>query len=178
MNEIAVGNLLALFSIIMIIVNYVFTSITMYKVSKKEETGKAFFAWIPILNDYLIIKLGQGSVWFMILALASSCLGSPMVTNYFNSDIFVKVATVVTALWALYKIVLYSRICDRYNTNVIIIAAGFIMQFISMLSIPGIVVSAIGQVLLMIKVKNNIAPKTIIESKIIVSKMHRKEKNK
>ena len=52
------------------------------------------------------------------------------------------------------------------------------MQFISMLSIPGIVVSAIGQVLLMIKVKNNIAPKTIIESKIIVSKMHRKEKNK
>ena len=37
MNEIVMGNLLALFSIIMIIVNYVFTSITLFKVSKKEE---------------------------------------------------------------------------------------------------------------------------------------------
>lgn len=52
------------------------------------------------------------------------------------------------------------------------------MQFISKLVILGIVLSAVGQAMLMVKVKNNVAPKTIIESKIIVSKVRRKEKNK
>lgn len=135
-------------------------------------------AFFSIFIDYLLIRLGQGSIWFMVLALASLILGSPMVINYFSSGVFLKIATVVTSLWALYKIFLYKRICDRYNANVIIIVAGFIMQFISKLVIPGIVLSAVGQAMLMVKVKNNVAPKTIIESKIIVSKMRRKEKNK
>ena len=135
-------------------------------------------AFFSIFIDYLLIRLGQGSIWFMVLALASLILGSPMVINYFSSGVFLKIATVVTSLWALYKIFLYKRICDRYNANVIIIVAGFIMQFISKLVIPGIVLSAVGQAMLMVKVKNNVAPKTIIKSKIIVSKMRRKEKNK
>ncbi|MBE6047708.1 MAG: hypothetical protein E7213_04760 [Clostridium sp.] len=175
MNEIAMGNLLALFSIIMIIVNYVFTALTMFKVSKKEETSKAFFAWIPILNDYLLIKLGHGAIGFFGLALASLILGNPMMTDYLNSNIVGKLGTAVTVLWTVYKIILYNRICDRYNASVIIIAAGFLMQFISKLSIAGIVVSVVGQIILMIKVNNNIAPKTIIESKIVLSKLHRKE---
>ena len=33
------------------------------------------------------------------------------------------------------------------------------MQFISKLVIPGIVLSAVGQAMLMVKVKNNVAPK-------------------
>ena len=116
-------------------------------------------AFFSIFIDYLLIRLGQGSIWFMVLALASLILGSPMVINYFSSGVFLKIATVVTSLWVLYKIFLYKRICDRYNANVIIIVAGFIMQFISKLVILGIVLSAVGQAMLMVKVKNNVAPK-------------------
>lgn len=175
MNKIAMGSLLALFSIIMAVVNYVVTALNMFEVSKKEETSKAFFAWIPILNEYLLIKLGQGTIGFFGLALASLILGNPMITNYFNNNIVGKLGTVVTVLWTIYKIILYNRICNRYNTSVIIIAAGFLMQFILELLIVGIVVSAVGQIILMIKINNNVAPKTIIESKIVLSKLHRKE---
>lgn len=64
-------------------------------------------AFFSIFIDYLLIRLGQGSIWFMVLALASLILGSPMVINYFSSGVFLKIATVVTSLWALYKIFLY-----------------------------------------------------------------------
>lgn len=178
MTEVAMGNLLAIFSSIMIIVNYVVTSIAMFKISKKESISKAFFAWIPILNDYLLIKLGQGSVCFLVLALLSLILGSPMTGSYFNSTIMIQAGVAATALWALYKILLYSRICDRYDANIIILAAGFLMQIVSRLSVAGLIVTIVGQVLLMKKVKNGVAPKTIIESKIVMSRRHKKEKEK
>lgn len=174
MNEIALGNLLAIFSSIMIIVNYVVTSIAMFRISKKENVSKPFFAWIPIFNDFLLIKLGQGNVLFIILALLSLCFGSPMAGSYLSSTNIVKLGAILTALWALYRVVLYNRICDRYDANIVVLSAGIIMQLISKLSIIGLLVTIIGQVLLMKKVKEDIVPKTIIESKIVMSKRNKK----
>lgn len=173
MTEIAMGNLLAIFSMVMILVSYVITSITLFKISAKEKVCKPFFAWIPILNDFLLIKLGQGSIWFIMLALVSLFLGGPM-TSYFNSSTLVMVGTIVTALWTLYKILLYSRICERYDGNIIILGIGFILELIPKMSLAGLIIAIIGQILLMKKVKSNFNPKTIIESKIVISKRNKK----
>ncbi|MCR4944538.1 MAG: hypothetical protein K5986_08855 [Clostridium sp.] len=173
MTEIAMGNLLAIFSMVMILVSYVITSITLFKISAKEKVCKPFFAWIPILNDFLLIKLGQGSIWFIMLALVSLFLGGPM-TSYFNSSTLVMVGTIVTALWTLYKILLYNRICERYDGNIIILGIGFILELIPKMSLAGLIIAIIGQILLMKKVKSNFNPKTIIESKIVISKRNKK----
>ena len=149
------GNLLAIFSMVMILVSYVITSITLFKISAKEKVCKPFFAWIPILNDFLLIKLGQGSIWFIMLALVSLFLGGPM-TSYFNSSTLVMVGTIVTALWTLYKILLYSRICERYDGNIIILGIGFILELIPKMSLAGLIIAIIGQILLMKKVQEKI----------------------
>lgn len=95
-------------------------------------------------------------------------------TSYFNSSTLVMVGTIVTALWTLYKILLYSRICERYDGNIIILGIGFILELIPKMSLAGLIIAIIGQILLMKKVKSNFNPKTIIESKIVISKRNKK----
>lgn len=173
MNEIAMGNLLAIFSTGMILISYIITSITLYKISAKEKVCKPFFAWIPILNDFLLIKLGQGSIWFIILALASLFLGGPIM-HYLNWSTLAVVGLTVNLLWTLYKVLLYNRICDRYDANLMILAAGFVLQLIPKMSIFGLIIAIVGQVLLRKKVESNVKPKTIIESKIVLSRRNKK----
>ncbi|MBE6049083.1 MAG: hypothetical protein E7214_00065 [Clostridium sp.] len=168
MNEIVIYNLTLIFTIVMIIVNYIVTAIAMMKIAKKENNDKPWLAWIPVCSDYLLIKLGQGSLWFMILAILSLVTGGSVAT--LNQGYLTNVSLVLTTLWVAYKIVLYYRICDRYEMNILIFVVGFIAQLIGSLVIIGIIISIIAHIILVRRINKVKESKIVVESKIILPK--------
>lgn len=173
MNPIVINNLLIIFSFILIIANYIVSSMAMFKIAKLECVSKPWFAWIPGLNDYLVIKLGKGSIWFMILALASLVLGGPILSLTETSLKTVSLA--VTAAWVIYKLFMYSKICDRYEISILIFIAGFLGQLIGQLVILAVIVAIVGHILLYRRACSWIKEKTIIESKVVFTKSKRRK---
>lgn len=173
MNEIVVQNLIIIASLF----NYIFTSIALFKISKMEKIGKPWFAWIPVLNDYLLIKLGKGKIWFVILAAV------PVVIQMIGFDTGI-IGTIITAAWLVYKINMYMGICDRYNVSILIFTAGFMFQLTSVMTVRGtlvrllgILVIIVGHSILYIKARKGIQVKTIVESKVTFSKLNKKKKS-
>ncbi|WP_143316199.1 hypothetical protein [Clostridium sp. HBUAS56017] len=175
MNEIAVSNLLLIFSFLFFIANYIVSSMAMFKISKLEKVSKPWFAWLPICNDYLLIKLGNGSMWFIILSIASLITGGPALSLGLES--IETIGLIITAAWVIYKLFIYNRICDRYEINILIFVFGFLCQLIGQFIIIGIIVTIVGHVLLYRSAAKGIEGKTIIESKVVFSKSGKK-KNK
>jgi hypothetical protein len=168
MNEIVVNNLLLMFAFLLFIVNYIVTSMAMFKISKMEKVSKPWFAWLPVCNDYLLIKLGNGSIWFMILAVASLVTGGPALG--LSESSIKTIGLIITAAWVVYKIFMYSRICDRYEINILIFVIGFLCQLLSKFVIIGIIIAIIGNILLYRSACKGIEGRTIIESKVVFSK--------
>lgn len=173
MNPIVINNLLIIFSLILIIANYIVSSMTMFKIAKLECVSKPWFAWIPVLNDYLVIKLGKGSIWFMILAVGSLVLGGPVLSLTETSLKTVSLA--ITAVWVVYKLFMYSKICDRYEISILIFLVGFLGQLIGQLTILAVIVAIVGHIILYRRASNWIKEKTIIESKVIFTKTKRRK---
>jgi len=175
MNEIAIQNLLILAVVFISLLNYIFTSIALFKISKMEKVSKPWFAWIPILNDFLLIKIGKGNVWFTILAAVSFLAGGPVIERMTGFSLGI-IGTGLTAAWIIYKVIMYSGICERYNVSILIIAAGFIFQLITSMTVLGIVVSIVGHIMLYIKARKGPQGRTVVETKVVFSKMNKKKK--
>lgn len=175
MNEIVLENVLFILSIIFFIAIYIITSMAMFKISKNESISKPWFAWIPILNDYLLIKLGKGSSKFMILAILGFIVDNPYMQLTMQEQGVKFIITIITGAWAIYKINLYSKVCNRYNISVFILAIGLLCQLVPQFYIVGMIVTLVGQAQLYIKSKKGVINTTIIESKVIFSR--KKNKN-
>ncbi|MDS0524250.1 hypothetical protein NNC19_01080 [Clostridium sp. SHJSY1] len=174
MNQVVISNLLLIFSFLLLIVNYIASSMAIFKIAKLEYVDNPWFAWVPVLNDYLIIKLGKGSIWFMILAVISLVLGGPVLS--LNQRAIKTLALIITAAWVIYKLFLYTRICDRYEISILIFVVGFLGQLIGQLVIFAVIVTIVGHILLYRSASNWIKEKTIIESKVIFTKNKKKKK--
>ncbi|NDJ23187.1 hypothetical protein GS682_16405 [Nostoc sp. B(2019)] len=48
------------------IVGYVFGSYCFYKIYQKLGEPNAWFAWVPILNNWIMLKAGDQSPWWII----------------------------------------------------------------------------------------------------------------
>lgn len=48
---------------------YVYFAIVLMKIAKRTDTPNGWFAWIPILNLYLLAKVAGKSGWWLILML-------------------------------------------------------------------------------------------------------------
>lgn len=160
MNEIVIQNLILISVVFIGFLNYIFTSMALFKISKVEKVSKAWFAWIPILNDFLLIKIGKGNIWVIILAAVSFIVDGPIVTQMTGINLGI-IGTIIGAAWILYKVIMYKEICERYNVNIIIFAAGFLFQLITSMAILGILVSIVGHVLLYIKAKKEYKEKSL-----------------
>jgi|SRR3989344_7893219 len=58
--------LLIFFAILMLIV-YVYTSLVLMTIAKKTNTEGAWMAWVPILNFYLMTKIGSVPWWTILI---------------------------------------------------------------------------------------------------------------
>jgi hypothetical protein len=63
----AAGAILALLYGIFAISSYVYISIALQKIAKKTNTVDSWFAWIPILNIILMIKIAEKPIWWTFL---------------------------------------------------------------------------------------------------------------
>jgi hypothetical protein len=176
MNAIVIQNLIIIAVFFISFLNYIFTSMALFKISKVEKVGKPWFAWIPVLNDFLLIKIGKGNIWITILAAVSFLVGGPVATQITGINLGI-IGTIISAAWIIYKVIMYKGICERYNVNILIFAAGFLFQLITSMALLGILVSIVGHVLLYIKAKKGIQGKIIVESKVIFSKLNKKKKS-
>lgn len=61
----------ALIGIVMSLALYVYTSLTLMAIAKKRKFDKAWFAWIPIANFYMITQIAgwNGNWTWLILAV-------------------------------------------------------------------------------------------------------------
>ncbi len=174
MNEIVIYNLTLLFTIVIIIVNYIVTAIAMMKIAKKENISRPWFAWVPICNDYLLIKIGKGSPWFMILAILSLVTGGSVAA--INTSILSNISLVLTAIWVVYKLIMYSRISEKYEISILIFILGFIGQLIGSLVIIGIIISIVAHIILVKKINTVQTSKIVVESKIVLPKKKNKKR--
>lgn len=55
--------------IVLLFVSYLVNSLTLYTVAKEQNNPKAYYAWLPIFNNYLAIKLGRGKTFYMFAYL-------------------------------------------------------------------------------------------------------------
>lgn len=54
---------------ILIIIFYVYFAICLMKIAKKTNTENGWFAWIPILNVFLMLMIAKKPLWWFVLLL-------------------------------------------------------------------------------------------------------------
>ncbi len=60
---------LAVFVVVAIII-YIYSSLALMTIAKKTKTEPAWFAWIPILNSYLLSRIAKMHWWPILLLIA------------------------------------------------------------------------------------------------------------
>jgi hypothetical protein len=63
------GGIIAIFAIILSLGMYIYTSIALMKIAKRLNYENAWFAWIPILNMVLVLKMGDMNPLLVLLIL-------------------------------------------------------------------------------------------------------------
>lgn len=58
-----------LFIVLIVIVLYVITAISLMKIANRTGTPNAWFAWIPILNLVLMLQIARRPMWWLIFFL-------------------------------------------------------------------------------------------------------------
>jgi hypothetical protein len=61
------GALGGLFGLVIIVAIYAYVAICLQKMAEKTNTGDTWWAWVPILNILLLLKIGQKPLWWIIL---------------------------------------------------------------------------------------------------------------
>ncbi|MGL5648519.1 MAG: hypothetical protein ACRDDY_11785 [Clostridium sp.] len=162
-------------SILFGVINYVFTGLAIFRVSKKEGLDKAWLGWIPVGNFYQLIRLGKGSQFFLIALLGVMLFARPI--NGFS-----QILGIVSALiYVGYTMYMYYKVCDKYSINFIFIAAGsvsvlcILIPSIGGLAIPALLLGMYGQFNLARKINKldlNVGRK--IETKVTSSRKKKK----
>jgi len=61
-----------IFMIVIALIVYVYMAICLMKIAKKTNTANAWFAWVPVLNVILTLRLGKLSSWFALILIAAA----------------------------------------------------------------------------------------------------------
>jgi len=96
------GNaLVACLSSISGILFYIYSAYSLQVIAKKTNTENAWFAWIPILNFYLMLKIAGQPGWWLLLFLI------PLVNVIIAIVIWIKIAEAVNkpSWWGILMLV-------------------------------------------------------------------------
>lgn len=97
------------------IVSYVFMALSLSSVAEIEGVEKKWFAWIPLLNILMLLKLGNKSSKYIWVFIATSILG--FIANY-SGSIFLIIINIALAIWSIIiQIQAYSNISNKYEMN-------------------------------------------------------------
>lgn len=57
------------FAIIIGLVIYIYYALALTKIAARTNTANGWYAWVPILNVYLMIQIGKVPAWTLVLIL-------------------------------------------------------------------------------------------------------------
>jgi hypothetical protein len=99
------------FALVMI-VHYVYTSLTLYKTAQRLNVDKPWLAWIPVANIYLRLVLGDMSPYFLLLYVAPFFVGIlsvlPFIGIFFNFSMFIITIGIIVV-----TVITYMRISEK-----------------------------------------------------------------
>ncbi len=116
--------------------SYIFTSVGLYKLAKKEEEGLSFFAWIPYLNKYILGRIAFGSntqgIIMTILNIATLLLYISLM--FLTRDLYlvyfaVIMSCVLSIVTVIYNYIARYKIYSRYSKSTIIMTVLDILSF-------------------------------------------------
>lgn len=103
------------------VLTYIFISIAMYNVAKKKEDNKAWLAWIPIIQDYVVIKYANGIPWVLLL----------YIPYFFTTGLL---ASVISFIIGLYLVIMAVRICKEFNVDYTWLIVGLFIPGVAAIS--------------------------------------------
>ena len=166
--------MIILSTIIFGVINYILSSLAIYTIAKTKKVKNPWLAWVPIGNSYMLIKVSGGKMIFLVLAISSLFGGSYLRPLFGGTPIII--GSILNLLWLIYGLVLYSRLCNRYNINILFFVAGVIaplfmsIQSLAGLYMPFMIISFYGYWKLYKNSANQKEEKLVIESKTFFKK--------
>lgn len=120
------------------IVTYVFTGLALYKAAKLENYNKRWLAWIPVINNYLLFKLGNKNpnyMWLSIINMPIIFMLNLLLNNDANFNLTLNMLLLLIMLGISIFIVVitiqaYLNIANKYDISVVWFILGiFISPF-------------------------------------------------
>lgn len=162
------------------LINYILSALAIYKIAKVEKVNNPWLAWIPFANSYMVIKVASGNMLMMIVAIASFIIG--LGSNIFgNNGVFTIVAFAISLWWSIYAVILYNRLCDRYNVNVMLFVASFLapvamyIKGLASLYIPLLIIGYYANYKLYKNAANGPSSNVKVQSRVVLSNKNKKK---
>ena len=156
------------------IINYILSSLAVYTIAKKQKIKNPWLAWVPIGNSYMFIKVGEGKMIFLVLAIASLFSGGYL--RALQNQTFAIIGIVLNLAWLIYGLTLLNKLSNKYNVNILFFVAGVIaplfmsIQSLAGLYMPFMIISFYGYWKLYKNAAKQKEGKLVIESKTVFSK--------
>lgn len=107
--------IIALLTVIVSIITYIFMGLSLSKISEIEGIDKKWFSWIPILNIIILLKAGNKNVRYIWLFIGLMIIG--VLSNYSESGILI-IINLALAIWTIViQIQAYLNISNKYQVN-------------------------------------------------------------
>ncbi|AYE33286.1 hypothetical protein [Clostridium septicum] len=103
------------------VLTYIFISIAMYNVAKKKGYNKEWLAWIPIVQDYVVIKYAKGIPWVLLL----------YIPYFFTTGLL---ASIISFIIGLYLVIMAVRICKEFNVDYTWLIVGLFIPGVAAIS--------------------------------------------
>lgn len=105
-----------LVSIAILVALYVFKGLALSNAAEIEGIDNKFFAWIPVLNIVILLKIANKEVKYIWLFIAT------IILNFFNENTDSVFLTFFSLVLSIYMIVIqlqiYLAISNKYNINI------------------------------------------------------------
>lgn len=98
---------------------YIFQGLSFYKACKIENIEHKWLAWVPTLNAYNLLKLGEKNIKYIWVFIANIILG--IILNFLENSILAIPIAILIFVIAIFEIVIsiqaYIKIANKYNMS-------------------------------------------------------------
>lgn len=115
---------------------YLISSLTLYKASKILKFKKAWLSWIPFINKYILLKLGNKSTsYFRINFYCLFFQTSYLIYDNIYIKIFLLIIILLLTIYSMYlTIQCFKNISEIFRINVKVFLVGYFIKPILVLA--------------------------------------------
>ncbi|CDG01415.1 Hypothetical protein CCH01_007010 [Clostridium chauvoei JF4335] len=93
----------------------------MYNIAKKDGFNKSWLSWIPIAQDYVVIKYGKGIPWALLL----------YIPFFFTTGL---ISSVIAFTIGIYLTIMAVKICKEFKVSYVWVILGLFIPGFSIIS--------------------------------------------